>query len=124
MGGMDRGGYGEHMYAMGCTGVACGVRGRESSEGHSKGRNNKMDGKKKKRQIRQNCPTKTKSKNVHQRSLGESTHDPNQEGSEGRPFNHEYLRKGPTCPITEHTQVYIGTSPEGLCAERTFFVYC
>ena len=48
MGGMDRGGYGEHKYAMGCTGVACGVRGRESSEGHSKGRNNKMDGKEKK----------------------------------------------------------------------------
>ena len=33
-GGEDRGGYGEHMYAMACTGVACGVRGRESSEGH------------------------------------------------------------------------------------------
>ncbi len=33
----------------GCKGVACGVRGKESSEGHSKGRNNKIDGKKKKR---------------------------------------------------------------------------
>jgi hypothetical protein len=103
MGGKDRGGYGERMCAMGCKGVACGVRGKESSEGHSKGRNNK------KRQIRQICPTKKKSKNLHQRSLGESTLDPNQEGSEGLPFNQEYLRKGPTCPNIEHTQPYIGT---------------
>ena len=27
---------------------------------------------------------------------GGSTHDPNQEGSESRPLNHRYLRKGPT----------------------------
>ena len=58
MGGKDRGGYEEHMCAMGCKGVACGVRGKESSEGHSKGRNNK------KRQIRQICPTKIKIEKV------------------------------------------------------------
>jgi hypothetical protein len=53
-----------------------------------------------------------------------STHDPNQERSGTRPFNHKYLRKGPTCPNTKHIQVHIGTSPESLCAETTFFVYC
>ena len=83
-----------------------------------------MDGEEKKLKILEKLSAQKKSKNVHQRSLGESTHDPNQEGSESRPFNHEYLRKGSTCPITRHTQVYIGTSPEGLCAKTTFFVYC
>ncbi len=27
---------------------------------------------------------------------GDSTHEDNQEGSEGRPLSHKYLRKGPT----------------------------
>jgi hypothetical protein len=102
--------------------VACG--GESEVKATEKEETTKWMARKKKRQIRQICPTKKKSKNVHQRSLGESTHDPNQEGSDGRPFNREYLRKGPRCPITGHNQVYIGTSPEGLCAKTTFFVYC
>ncbi len=67
---MGREGYGEHVCAMGYEGVACDVQGKESSEGHPKGRNNKMDGEKKKRFFRQKCPAKNKSKNLHQRSLG------------------------------------------------------
>ena len=41
-------------------------------------------------------------KKVHGKCLGESTHHPNQEGSEARRFNHKYLGKGPICLIYEH----------------------
>ena len=37
-----------------------------------------------------------KSKILTQRSSGESSLDPNQEGSKSRPLDHKYLRKGPT----------------------------
>ena len=43
-----------------------------------------------------------KIKKVHGKWLGESTHDPNQEGPEARRFNHKYLGKGPICLIHEH----------------------
>ena len=68
--------------------VACGgksqVKVTQKKETTKKDKSGKFVGRKK------------KSKNLHQRSLGESTLDPNQEGSEGLPFNQEYLRKGPT----------------------------
>ena len=40
---------------------------------------------------------------------GDSTPDPDQDGSEDRPLDHRYLRKGPPCPNTEHIHTYIGT---------------
>ncbi len=42
MRGQVRGGYGEHTCAIGWEGVACGLQGTETSEGH------KMDGELKK----------------------------------------------------------------------------
>ena len=48
MGGGGREGHREHVCAMGYEGVACDVQEKDSSEGHPKGRNNKMDGEKKK----------------------------------------------------------------------------
>jgi hypothetical protein len=87
--------------------VAC--RGQRQVKVTEKEGTNKMDGEKKKTKIRQKRGVSQKNKKVHGKSLGESTHDPNQEGSGDRPFNHRYLRKGPTCPITEHIQSCIGT---------------
>ncbi len=79
-------------------------------------RREKQDGEEKKAKNRQNLGVEKKSKQIGTMVLGRIDPRPNQEGSGTRPFNHKYLRKGSTCPNTEHTQSYIGTSPEGLCA--------
>jgi hypothetical protein len=74
--------------------VGCGVRGTKNSE---QDKNKKIDGeeeKKKKRQIRQKPTFKKKQIFFSQWCSGESTHDPNQEGSESRPLDHVNLRKG------------------------------
>ena len=89
MGGKDRGGYGEHIHAMAGTGVACGVRGESQVKVTEKEETTKWVARKKNDSSGKFVRRKKKSKKVHQRSLGESTHDPNQDGSEGRPFNHE-----------------------------------
>jgi hypothetical protein len=59
-----------------CNRVECIVRGKKDSE---RDKNRKV-GERNKTKI---CCT------------GGSTHEPNQEGSEGRPSSHKYLQKGP-----------------------------
>jgi hypothetical protein len=77
---------------IGWRGVACIVRGKKDSErdkNRKVGERNKNEKSAKKRGWKKNkfwkfCCSR------------ESTHEPNQEGSEGHPLSHKYLRKGPT----------------------------
>ena len=93
MGVKCRGGYGQDTCAIGWRGVACVVRCKKDSERDKK---DKIDGEE---EEKKNGKKRGLQKNqffFSQWCSGESTHDPNQEGSESRPLDHVNLRKGST----------------------------
>ncbi len=82
------------MCAIGWSRVECVVQGKKKGErdknkkidGEEKTKNNDKSGKK--------IGSKKKPKSFSQWCSRESTDDTDQEGSEGRPLDHKYLRKG------------------------------
>ena len=84
------------MCAIGWVGVACVARDKKDSE---RNQNRKVDGEEeKKKKERSGKKRGWDKKKVFWKiwCSGDSTHEHNQEGSQGRPLSHKYLRKGPT----------------------------